>query len=489
MTPVARSASPAWLAVAILLGAALGAWSPTRLTWLGAAAQAGIALLNMVGLPMLVICIWSGLRQWPAQPRALPRLAWLAAGSLLAMPIAAGLGGALAMLTSAGTGFGSQAIAMLGVRALEVEPIAAVVLLGVGESQPMAWPWDWLVPNSLYRALAYGTLASALAGVVVFGMGLAVQDTERSRAFVGLVQGIYRSLEVLVERAKSWLPFFAFALSASVVHHVGLDLLARMRAFLLPFALATLVAAAFAVAVTSLRLRVPVTRVLGALQETFVLCLFSTGPAVAVPSLIDGLCNRLGFRRDLMELSAPLLPTFVRLGDALFFGVLLVFTANLYARPLDATDLPLVAAAAGFAALAGVALSSGWVLATAGLMLGWFELPFEALLPTFVLLEALTAGLRNLVSTLVVAPLVALVASDLISRQTEDPAAKRAVAAQVKVFLTGRQALALVILLTFALFTAGLAGLGVGLNEDAHRDLPRPATGFSRPQAFTVVPA
>lgn len=476
MTPAARSTSPAWLALAILLGVALGAWSPTPLTWLGATAHAGIALLNMVGLPMLVICLWSGLRQWPAQPRALPRLAWLAGGSLLAMPLAAGLGGALAMLTAAGTGFGSQALALLGVRALEVEPIASVVLLGDGDTRPLAWPWDWMVPNSLYRALAYGTLASAWVGVVFFGLGLAVQDNERSRNFVGLAQGIYRSLEVLVERARSWLPFFAFALSASVVHDMGLDLLARMHGFLVPCALATLVATACAVAITSLRLRVPATRVLGALKETIVLGLFSTGPAVVVPSLIDGLCNRLGFRRDLMELSAPLLPTFVRLGDALFFGVLLVFMANLYARPLDVTDLPLVAAAAGCAALAGVTLSSGWVLATAGLMLGWFELPFEALLPTFVLLEALTAGMRNLVSLIVVAPLVALVAGDLITHRAEDHAAQRAVTPPVRLFLSGRQAWILVILVTFSLLTAGLAGLGVGLSEGAPRQLPRVVT-------------
>jgi Na+/H+-dicarboxylate symporter len=231
--------------------------------------------------------------------------------------------------------------------------------------------------------------------------------------------------------------------------------------------LVALVVTALALGVTALRMRQPVDRVVGALREPLVIGLFSTGPAAAVPGLIDAMCNRLGGRRDLMELSAPLLPAVVRMGDALFFGVLAVFAAQLYGRPLGVIDLGVIALASTAAALASVAYASGWALAAAGLALGWLGLPLEALLPTLVLLEPLTAGIRNLVSIVVVAPLVTLAAGPLRMPRVVEPA-QRAARPRVAVSLRPRDALLLMGLVLFALLAAGLAGLGVGLLDTEH---------------------
>ena len=76
----------------------------------------------------------------------------------------------------------------------------------------------------------------------------------------------------------------------------------------------------------------------------------------------------------------------------------------------------------------------------------------------------LTAGLRNLMSVLVVAPLLAWVARDLLSQppSSVDTPTPQAVARYALV-LRGRQALALATLLGLAFITAWLAGVGVGL--------------------------
>ena len=195
-----------------------------------------------------------------------------------------------------------------------------------------------------------------------------------------------------------------------------------------------------------------------------VVALFSSGPAAAVPPLIDAMCNQLGFRRDLLALAAPLLPTFLRVGDAVFLAVLTVFVAHLYGKTFTPLEVLMVAAAATAMALVSVALASGWMLAAAGLLLAWLELPFEALLPTFVLLEALTAGLRNVASVLAAAPLIALVSRDLLPHPlASTDAPKPQAEAHYALVLRGRQALALGTLLGLAFITAWLAGVGVGL--------------------------
>ena len=468
--PLAQS--PGVLVIALAAGAGVGAWVPLPLTWLGVAGQAYLAVLNLLALPLIVLSVWSGLHQWPGQPQAGLRvggLLGLAVGTVLA---GAFLGVIVATLTSAGQRVGGDITAAIGRLAFDLEPIPAVDVLSkhgaVMASDPL--PWDAMVPDNGYRALAYGTLGSALIGMVFFGWGLAAQGSERNREFLALAQGIQRSLETLAEQVHALLPWFAFALAASVVKALGLTMLAGLLDFLWPFALVAVATVGVAIVILCWRSGHSLGRVVGAMRVPMVVCVFSSGPAAAMPSLIDAMCNQLGLRRDLMELAAPLLPVFVRLGDAVFFGVLIVFVANLYGRPLGAADLVWIALAATAAALVSVALASGWSLASAGLLLGWLRLPFEALLPTFALLEVLTAGLRTVMSVGMVAPLVALVSSDLMTRATPievsaEPSLRHAT--RYSVSLRPRQALVLASVLALALGTACLAGVGFGLREAA----------------------
>lgn len=458
--------SPVWLLVAGVAGGVFGAWSSLPMTWITAAGQGYIAVLNMVGLPLIVLSMGSGLRQWSAQPGSARRLLAITVGALLAMVLFALLGAVIATGVTAGRGLALHDAQALGRLALEVEPRVGVALLQAERPVDDALPWDRIVPDNGYRALAYGTLASALIGVLFFGIGLAAQSSERYRAFLALAQGVQRSLEILVERVIGLLPIFVFALAASVVHTLGRDTLVRLQGFVVPLVVSVMAVIFVAVMTVAHRASTSSARVLLALRVPMVVALFSSGPAAAVPPLIDAMCNQLGFRRDLLALAAPMLPTFLRVGDAVFLAVLTVFVAHLYGKTFTPLEVLMVAAASAAMALASVALASGWMLAAAGLLLAWLALPFEALLPTFVALEVLTAGLRNLLSVLIVAPLLAWVARDLLSQlpSSVDTPTPQAVARYALV-LRGRQTLALATLLGLAFITAWLAGVGVGLRS------------------------
>ncbi len=472
MRPGLLLQSPRFLVASLLAGAAFGAWAPLPMTWIGALGQGYIAVLNLVGLPLIVLSVWSGLRQWADPAGAGWPLLRVALAGVGVMALFAAVGSGITALMGPGHGLGPSDAQAIGQLALRVEPRASVALLGADPPEEAGPAWDPLLTDNGYRALAYGTLASALMGVVFFGIGLAAQPDERYRAFLSLAQGVQRSLERLAEHAARWLPVFAFVLAASCVHAVGVERMVRLQGFLLPFALGTALAVAVAVLGVAWRAAVPARRVLAVLRVPVVVSLFSTGPAAAVPALVDALCNQLGYRRDLLAVFAPVLPAFLRAGDAVFLSVLAVFLAHLYGKPLAVSDLAWIAGAATVLALASVSLASGWSLAAAGLLAGWMTLPFEALLPTFVLLEALTAGMRNLVSLLVVAPVLALVSGD-VSRGLAVPVpvlasmapARAAPRARYPVVLRLRQVLVLGTLLALCLLAAALAGIGVGLRE------------------------
>jgi Na+/H+-dicarboxylate symporter len=202
------------------------------------------------------------------------------------------------------------------------------------------------------------------------------------------------------------------------------------------------------------------------LRRPYVVALLSSGTVAAVPGFIDVMCNQLGFRRDLVEFFAPLVPVFLRMGDAVFFAVLAVFVANLYGRPPGAADLALIALASAAAALASAAVVGGRSLVAAVLLLGWLGLPAEAVLPAFVLLELLCEGPRNVLSLAMACALVTLASRGLASEAPELASAQAgAEGKRIRIAVRRSHAFTMGLLIALALGTACLAGIGLGLRQ------------------------
>ena len=458
---------PAALALALLLGTAVGLALPGAGEDLTHFGQAYLALLNMAATPLIVVAVFFGLRRILSLPRAGLRLGALLGMGLGALLLGGLLAAVLASLWGAGSGLTQADAQVLGRLSLDHEAFTSVNLLSPDTADGPDARWNAMVPDNYYQALAFGSLPAILIGTLCFGFALAVQEGESARAFQRLMEAIYRTLEQLIERLNVFLPLMAFALAASLASQASWDWVRLMSGFLGPFLLTGGLVVAACVCIAARHLGVGPEHVLRGLRRPFVVGLFSGGSAAAVPGFIDAMCNQLGFRRDLVEFAAPVAPVFLRVGDAVFFAVLVVFVANLYGRAPDPADLALIGLASAAAALSSVAFVGGRSLAAGALLLGWLDLPAEALLPAFVVIEVLCEGLRTLLALALTCALVALVSRGLPSEAqavaTLFDAAQRK--AGLRLVLGPRQALAVGLLLTAALGTACLAGIGLGLRQ------------------------
>jgi aerobic C4-dicarboxylate transport protein len=460
---------PAALAVGLLLGGVAGLVAPASVETLDAIGKALIAVINMAATPLIVVAIFFGLRRLLVLPQAALRLAALVGAGLAAMPLCALVAACVSLLWGSGKSLSAPSTAALGKLSLEAEAATGITLFAPENAEQPLSTWAGLIPDNFYRALAFGSLSTILIGALLFGFALAMQRHESARSFHSLMEATYRGLEVLIERLTLLLPLVAFALAATVIGSTDPGWMRLMGGFLGPFlALCALFIWLFALG-AGRHLEVSPWRVLHGLRRPFVVGLFSGGTAAAVPGLIDALCNQLGFRRDLVEFAAPVVPVFLRLGDAVFLAVLAVFVANIYGRPPQALDLAVIALAATAAALASAAITGARALAAAALLLGWLELPAEALLPVFVLLELLCEGPRNVVGLAMTSALVALASRGLASEAPTPVALAPAEASDARVrFVVGRrQAFAVALLCAIALGSAMLAGIGLGLRQAA----------------------
>ncbi|MBC5764493.1 cation:dicarboxylate symporter family transporter [Ramlibacter albus] len=471
---------PMFLFVSLALG--VGAWAiwPGIAKPLSAVSFAYLSLLNMGAVPLLVVAVFLGVRRMFTLPQAIPRLLALAFGGALVMFFAALVGASLADLTNAGGSIPPQDIRKLGSMSLTSESIASVSLKPDDNAAPVEKKQRAAIDN-FFAALAFGSLPAILICALFFAVAFAAQPHAKARGLQAQFEPIYRTLELLIDRLNDFLPVVAFALAASIASAASSDGMALMQSFLLPYFATVLVAVMVAAYAMALHVGQSPFAVLEALRKPIVVSLFASGPAAAIPGFIQAMCNELGFRRDLVEFTAPLAPAFLRVGEAVFFAVMAVFVANLYGRDPVPSELVVIALASTAAAFISVNVTGVKSLAVGSVVLAYLDLPIDALLPAFVIAEVVCEGPRNVLSMLMAGALLAVVSRGLPSEQAPKPMLSTVIPSErVRVVLTRGRAAVATVLVGLCMATVYLAGVGAGARKAQSHKVPDP-TGVKQP--------
>ncbi|MFC0401962.1 dicarboxylate/amino acid:cation symporter [Paraburkholderia rhizosphaerae] len=318
----------------------------------------------------------------------------------------------------AGAAQSAPATASLDVPPAADTPAAAPARQNDTVSHAIVYTVHDLIPDNFYRALAQGRTLAILSGTILFGMAFAALSREQSTMLSSVFEGIYRTLEAIIEHANLMIPALAFGAAAYVASHVDRATLDAMKSFLLCFVSLSVALAALTLAVISVRCGKPFAQVVAALKAPLLVGLMSGSETAPIPHTIEAMSARLGFSRGVVELVVPLGAVFIRAGTALYFALVTVFVANLYARPLDAIDLALIGVASTVAAFASAGQNGVATAGFAGVVLSVLQLPVEAAGVLFIAIDLLCEGPRNVLSLLAVCTVIAFVSAGLPFEQS-----------------------------------------------------------------------
>ncbi|QJE01569.1 dicarboxylate/amino acid:cation symporter [Massilia forsythiae] len=454
---------PALLLGMVLLGGWAGAVLPQGQSLFAACAALYLLLIQMAALPFVILAVYFGLQRVPAIAHARRLLATVAGLSLLGMLLCAVVGILAAGAGGAGSHMTAQQAAAFGRLTLRAEGGMSMARYGADAAAALPWDIGALVPDNLFGVLSHGSMPSILIGVLCFGAAVAAQAPGSTRSLGAILEASYRALESLVHYVNYYLPVTAFMLAATATAAAGVEAIVLLGGFLATFLAGVLAVSALALGLIGWRLQTSPLKVLAALREPIAVCLFSPLAVAAVPGLIAGMSERLGYSRGLVELCGPIAPVFMRAGEAMFFAVLAIFVANLYGAPLDAVVVARIGALSFAAALLSVGVTGARSVALGGFVLAPLGLPLEAVLPVFMLVEVLCEGARNLLSLLISSALIALVAEGLYINRAQD--FPQTPLEPIRFVFSRRQLAALSVLMCIALASIFCAGVGFGLHK------------------------
>lgn len=455
-------------AVGALLGQVSSIWQIPAQWVLGV----GIALLELVCLPLLMVATVSGLRHMLVLPNPFKRSGMVLFVGLTLLWTCAQLGALLAQFVGLGDQLSPDQLLEMGT--LAMGSVHDIVQLHGAQVLPSHDP-VWTVPDNAFKALAGGNLVSVMFCTLFFGLAYVLNRHTDTDMLDDVLEAVYRALEKIIVWVNMALPLLWLALAAQWSAAWDWDLLQAMASFLLGFGGLVAVLSVGLVFVVFKWGTSSAATVAVALKLPMLLSLVAPSPVSAVPATVEALSGKLGFSRGVVEFLVPISAVFLRAGHALQYAMMAVFIAHIYKHPLSPFQFLGLApvavwaafASAGSSGLAGIGFSSVVVL--------YLDLPPEAMLPIFLAIGLFTEGPARLLSLLCACALTAIVCAGLPVERSEQAA--KAAPLQPIHFILDRQTLSFLaggfVLLSGLCVAAGVAwGMRSPPQPLSHRTMP-----------------
>jgi aerobic C4-dicarboxylate transport protein len=454
-----------WLFIGFpILGALLAWFIPSAAMWFTPLLKVYVHLLNLFVLPLIVIAIVFGLANFSRLPdsswRFLMAVGLGFAGLFACGLVALGVGSVL----SPGAGLSGGQRWNLGQLSMDHGALYSLALFEESPQNPDTMTFK-LMPDNLFNALANESLGLSMLGALIFGLGFAWLPVKVSKPLFDRLELIYLALEILITTINRMLPLVAFAYAVNWMASFGQGGYGLVSEFMKPFVIAALVSSSALLGLISFSAGFPFLKTLSALKESLLITFLARNSAAGVPSVIHCMCDVFGFRRALVKFLAPLFPFFFHAGEVIFLTLLALFVANLYQSPLDGWAHFQILILSMACAFVSRALVGSGTLIMAGYMNQFFQLPFEAVLPAFVVIDVVVAGFKSVLSVLLSCAVIAVVSKGLSREMWNEEPDVESLPKHSPVFLSiGRNTLILLLAMVLAfLITVFAIGFGLGL--------------------------
>lgn len=275
----------------------------------------------------------------------------------------------------------------------------------------------------------------------------------------------FRALEKLISMVNLAMPLLVLAYAAQIASQWNPSLVRAMSGYLLAFWFLCSIMAVLMLMLLVKLTKAPLRQILQSLKEASVISLVSASPLAAVPASIEGLSNRLGFSRGIVDMLMPTSAVFLRTGAAMQFAMLGIFVAHLYGHPLTVLEMLSLAPVAVMAAVASAGSSGLASLGFAVSVVAYLRLPHEAALPLFAAVHIFSEGPARLLSLLSSYVMTVFVCGGLPKERTSVSMDVKLLEGPVRFNLSRQSAILMLSCLLLAGLLSLLLGVALGLRQ------------------------
>lgn len=235
------------------------------------------------------------------------------------------------------------------------------------------------VPKNIFDSLTQGSIIQIIVFALFFGLALNkyLQSHPETQLFQIIVD--FNEVIITVIRYVMYLaPLGIFALIASTISHLGLQIILPLVKYLLVYGLGTILFLGIWILVITLYCKVSPLRLITNMKNMSVMALATTSSAITLPVALEETETKLGLSKRITNLVLPLSMSLNSNGSAMHMAFTVMTIAQMYQLDFDITKMIYLAITATFVSLAN-AVVPGAGLVSLAVIVPQMGLPIESI--------------------------------------------------------------------------------------------------------------
>lgn len=235
------------------------------------------------------------------------------------------------------------------------------------------------VPKNIFDSLTQGSIIQIIVFALFFGLALNkyLQSHPETQLFQIIVD--FNEVIITVIRYVMYLaPLGIFALIASTISHLGLQIILPLVKYLLVYGLGTILFLGIWILVITLYCKVSPLRLITNMKNMSVMALATTSSAITLPVALEETETKLGLSKRITNLVLPLGMSLNSNGSAMHMAFTVMTIAQMYQLEFDITKMIYLAITATFVSLAN-AVVPGAGLVSLAVIVPQMGLPVESI--------------------------------------------------------------------------------------------------------------
>lgn len=235
------------------------------------------------------------------------------------------------------------------------------------------------VPKNIFDSLTQGSIIQIIVFALFFGLALnkylqSHPETQLFQIIVDLNEVIITVIRYVMYLA----PLGIFALIASTISHLGLQIILPLVKYLLVYGLGTILFLGIWILVITLYCKVSPLRLITNMKNMSVMALATTSSAITLPVALEETETKLGLSKRITNLVLPLGMSLNSNGSAMHMAFTVMTIAQMYQLDFDITKMIYLAITATFVSLAN-AVVPGAGLVSLAVIVPQMGLPIESI--------------------------------------------------------------------------------------------------------------
>lgn len=235
------------------------------------------------------------------------------------------------------------------------------------------------IPTNIFDALSEGSIIQIIIFALFFGIALnrLLQKKPESQLLT-LIVDFNEAVLMVIRYVMVLAPIGIFALIASTISSLGLQIILPLGKYLLIYGLATITFLILWIVVLMVYCRVNPWRLIRNMKNMSIMALATTSSAITLPVAMEEAQQKLGVSNRITNLVLPLGMSLNSNGSAMHMAITVITISQMYQMPFDFIQLITVAVTATFVSLAN-AVVPGAGLVSLAIVVPQLGLPIESI--------------------------------------------------------------------------------------------------------------